>query len=162
MDYLADALQRTRQHHAIEHATIHILSRRHPTQRFTGFSDPLGFTIHGDLDEYDLRTAVGDALLRLQGGERELAIHPNCGTNMLTTALMATLAGIMARIFIRKGWLERFAATLILTLVAIVGSKPIGFRVQEYTTDANVSDRWVKGIRLIQLGDTQLLRVNFE
>ncbi len=69
IDQLTDLVQRTRQHHGIEHATIHILTARHPGKRFSGLSDPLGFTILGDVGEPDLRRAVGDALLRLQAGE---------------------------------------------------------------------------------------------
>ena len=159
---LADAVQRTRQHHAIEHATIHVLAARHPGHSFSGYSDPVGFTIYGGIDEVDLQTAVGDALLRLQAGERELAIHPNCGTNLLTTAVAATLAGIFGAIVVRRGWLERLTISLALTLIAVAGSRPLGMHLQEYTTQADVADRWVTEIRLIQIGAAQFLRVSFE
>ena len=159
---LINAVKRTRQHHAIEHATIHILSARHPERSFTGYSDPLGFTIHGDLDEHDLRTAVGDALLRLQAGERSLAIHPNCGSNLLVTAAAATLASLAGALLMRRGLLERLAASLALTVVAIPVSRPLGYRLQEYTTEADVSDRWVESISLVQIGSAQLLRVTFD
>jgi hypothetical protein len=162
LNVLTDVIARTRQHHAIEHATIHVLTARHPDRRFTGYSDPFGFTIYGDLDERDMRSAVGDALLRLQAGERQLALHPNCGTNLLTTALAATLAGYAGALAVRGSWLERLAVTLVLTLVAIPASRPLGFRLQEYTTDADVGDRWVAGIRLMQIGSAQLLRVTFD
>lgn len=159
---LADAIRRTRQHHAIEHATIHVLSARHPHRNFSGYSDPAGFTVYGAPDEFELRTAVGDALLRLQAGERELAIHPNCGTNLLTTSAAATLAGITGAILVRRGWLERFTVSLALTLTAIVASRPLGFRLQEYTTQSDVADRWVAEIRPLQIGGVQVLRVSFD
>jgi hypothetical protein len=162
VNVLTDAIARTRQHHAIEHATIHVLTARHPDRRFTGYSDPFGFTIYGNLNEHDMRTAVGDALLRLQAGERQLALHPNCGTNLLTTALSATLAGYVGAFLVRGSWLERLAVTLVLTLIAIPASRPFGFQLQAYTTDADVSDRWVAGIRLIQVGSAQFLRVTFD
>ncbi len=156
------AIRRVRQHHAIEHATIHVLSKRHPDRSYTGLSDPFGFSIYGEINADDLRTAVGDAMVRLQGGERELAIHNNCGTNLLTTALSAAFAGMIARMIIRKGWLERLASTIVLTLLAVIVSKPLGFRVQEYTTLADVEDRTINDISLVQLGTSRLLRVNFE
>ena len=52
---LQDIARCTRQHHAIEHATIHMLSARFPRQSFSGFSDPRGFTVYADVDEPDLR-----------------------------------------------------------------------------------------------------------
>ena len=162
LDVLAEAVHRTRQHHAIEHATIHILTARHPERSFSGYSDPAGFTIYGELDEFELRTAVGDALLRLQAGEGELAIHPNCGTNLLTTSAAATLAGFSGAILVRRGWLERFAVSLALTLTAVVASRPLGYRLQRYTTQAEVADRWVAEIRTVQIGGVQVLRVSFD
>lgn len=162
IEQLADVVQRTRQHHAIEHATIHILSARHPERSFSGYSDPLGFTIYGDVDEHDVRRAVGDALLRLQAGERQLAIHPNCGTNLLTTAVAATAAALFGGTIVRQGRLERMAVSLALTLAAIVASRPLGFRLQEYTTQWDVTDRWVAEIRLMQVGAARFLRVRFD
>ena len=44
-----NAIRRTRQHHAIEHATLHVLAARFPHRRMAGYSDPGGFTIFGDL-----------------------------------------------------------------------------------------------------------------
>lgn len=162
LNVLTDAVQRTRQHHAIEHATIHILSARHPNRSFSGYSDPLGFTVYGDVDEYDLQTAVGDALIRLQAGERALAVHPNCGTNLLTTSVAATVAALLGALLVRRGRLERLSVSLALTLVAVAASRPFGFRLQAYTTDANVLDRTVAGIRLVQIGGARFLRVSFE
>jgi hypothetical protein len=162
LEVLADVVRRTRQHHAIEHATIHILGARHPTQGVSGYSDPLGFTIYGDIDQFELRRAVGDALLRLQAGERDLAIHPNCGTNLLATSVAATLAGISGAFLVRRGWLERFAVSLALTLTAVAASRPLGFRLQQYTTEPDVADRWVAEIRPLQIGSVRVLRVIFD
>ena len=129
LNVLADVVERTRQHHAIEHATIHVLTARHPDRSFSGYSDPLGFTIYGNVDEHDVRTAVGDALLRLQAGERQLAIHPNCGTNLLTTAVAATLAALSGALIVRRGWLERVTVSLALTLAAISAFAAAGLPV---------------------------------
>ncbi len=52
--------------------------------------------------------------------------------------------------------------SLALTLAAIAASRPLGFRLQEYTTQADVADRWVAEIRLMQIGAAQLLRVSFD
>jgi hypothetical protein len=158
---LADILRRTRQHHAIEHATIHMLSARFPHQRFTGHSDPLGFTLYGDVQEEQVRRAVGDALLRLQAGEHQLAIHPNCGTNLATTSLLVSFAALIASLG-KRSLLEKFMKMVILTLPALIMARPLGFRLQTYTTLPAVGDRWVTEIRPVTLGRVQAYRVLFE
>ncbi|HMN29906.1 MAG TPA: DUF6391 domain-containing protein [Caldilineaceae bacterium] len=158
---IADLVRRTRQHHAIEHATIHMLTRRNPQERFSGHSDPAGFTIYGAVEEADLRRAVGDALLRLQAGEHQLAIHPNCGTNLATSALLVTLASLVAGSG-RGSFLQRFSAVLLLVLPALIVAKPLGYRLQQYTTLAEVGDRWVADIRPVHLGKVQVYRVLFD
>lgn len=157
---LSDLSRRTRQHHAIEHATIHVLSARFPQQRFSGVSDPVGFTLLADVDELSVRTSVGDALLRLQAGERDLAIHPNCGTNLAVNALLATLAALLAGR--RRKRLDRFATAMMLVLAALTIARPLGFRVQAYTTLADVSDRWVAEILPLTVAGRRIYRVHFD
>ena len=95
---LAAVLQQTRQHHAIEHATIHLLAARFPRRVFAGMSDPWGFTLYGQLSGKDIEEAVGEAIQRLQDGEEELAFHPNCGTNLTATILLVTAAAFLGNI----------------------------------------------------------------
>jgi hypothetical protein len=156
-----DIIRRTRQHHAIEHATIHLLTARFPNQRFSGLSDPVGFSIYGDVDEYALRRTVGDALLRLQAGEAQLAIHPNCGTNLAVTALLTTTAALLAASTSRR-LIDRIPLTFMLALPALVVSRPLGMRMQQYTTLADVSDRWVADVFPVGGGALRAHRVVFD
>ena len=158
---LSEIIQRTRQHHAVEHATIHLLTARFPQQRFSAVSDPLGFTIYGDVDEQALRRSVGDALLRLQAGECGLAIHPHCGTNLATTGLLVTLAAAAA--LSRRGTLiERLTLAFVMVLPALVAGEPLGIRLQNYTTASDVGDRWLADIRPLRLGRLRVHRVLFD
>jgi hypothetical protein len=159
---LTDLIRRTRQHHAIEHATIHLLTARYPERRYSGVSDPFGFTIYGEVvDEHDLRRVVGDALLRLQGGERRLAIHPNCGTNLATTGVVVTLTALITGGG-RRSWVERFTTALLFVMPALLLSRPLGYRLQQYTTLADVADRWVAEIRPVNFAGPNAYRVLFE
>jgi hypothetical protein len=158
--HVAELLQRTRQHHAIEHATLHVLTARHPGHRFTGYSDPLGFFIVGDMDEQTLRRAVGDAMLRLQAGEHTLARHPNCGTNLVTSAVLISLVALLTNS--RRSRLERFVTTLLCVTPALLFTKDIGMYLQGYTTSAEISDRWVATIHSISIGGLRAHRVLFE
>lgn len=159
---LIDIIHRTRQHHAIEHATIHMLSQRLPHTQIAGLSDPLGFTIFGDVDEHNLRRAVGDALLRLQAGESQFAIHPNCGTMIATSAILVTLVALITGGG-KRPFIERFSNALLFVVAALIASRPLGLRLQGYTTTAEVSDRWLACIAPLSIGGTiKAHRVLFE
>jgi hypothetical protein len=82
----------TRRNHALEHATLHMLARTHKIN-MAGHSNPTGFFIFGELLTEDIRSALNEAYRRLRAGERGLAIHPGCGTNLVATAFLpGTLA----------------------------------------------------------------------
>ena len=87
-------VSRTRRNHGLEHATIHILSDRHKNFSAQGNSNHRGFhlNIYGDDGEDDVRAAVEEAYRRMKSGDHHLAVHPNCGTVLLTTAAMGALA----------------------------------------------------------------------
>ena len=110
----------TRRNHALEHATLHVLAEKHPTQPMAGHSNPTGFFILGELPTDDIQSAAAQALARLRAGESELAIHPGCGTNLATTALLAgTLAWLVMRgahsTFGRKPYLMRHVSRPFMT-----------------------------------------------
>jgi len=161
-----DAVRRTRQHHAIEHATLHLLASRHPGRRMAGYSDAGGFTILGDVPIDQVRRAVSDALLHLQAGESGLAIHPNCGTNLVVTGIMATAAALVGRGLTgrRRRTVpgERFAGALLLVVPALIAAQPVGLRLQKYTTLASVGDRWIKSIRPVEMAGLHACRVSFD
>lgn len=98
---VAAILQQTRQHHAIEHATIHLLTASHPRRVIAGMSDPWGFTLYGRLSSDAIEEAVGEAVQRLQNGEEHLAIHPNCGTNFTTSIVLVTAAAFLGSFSLR-------------------------------------------------------------
>jgi hypothetical protein len=160
-----DAVRRTRQHHAIEHATLHLLASRIPGRRMAGYSDAGGFTIFGDLPLEQVRRAVSDALLHLQAGESSLAIHPNCGTNLAVTGIMATAAALAGR---RLGGRKDaapgsgFAGALLLVVPALIAAQPVGLRLQHYTTLASVGDRWIKSVRPIDVLGRRAFRIAFD
>jgi len=159
---LNQLIQRTRQHHAIEHATIHLLSAQHPQQSFSGLSDPLGFTIYGNVNVEVLRQSVSNAMLRMQSGERSLAIHPNCGTNLATTGILVTLVAMMASSGKRGTFSQKFPLVLLLVLGALVASAPLGFRLQAFTTSAEIHDRWLVDVQPVRVGRVTVHRVLFE
>lgn len=123
-----------RQNHALEHATMHMLSRRNPYLQLMGRSTPGGFYIYGPVATEEVASAASEALARLQQGEAHLAIHPRCGTNLSVTALFAGLAAFGATLGRPRSKLERLPLALTAATVATILSRPVADRVQQYIT----------------------------
>lgn len=155
---------RIRKNHALEHATVHILSQRYPHKSLIGRSDNRGFFIHGDLSAEALQSVADEALQRLRNGETQLAVHPNCGTNLVTSALLAGTASFLS-LFGSKddGWrqrLERLPSAIMLTLFALLISQPLGNYLQRrFTTNADLGSLEILSIRRIERGSSSYLRV---
>lgn len=158
---LSRIVRRTRQHHAIEHATIHLLAARHSRTALAGLSDPWGFTLYGDVGPDEVESAVSEAILRLQAGEKALAIHPNCGTNMTTGVVLATVAALLGSANRRRSFLDRMASTTALVMIALFAAQPLGMRLQRYTTEADVTDRWLARVDPFLAGEPVTFRVTF-
>jgi hypothetical protein len=130
----------TRRNHALEHAAVHILSARFPRQNMGGHSNPTGFFIFGDLPTEDVRSAVSEALARLQHGETDLAIHPGCGTNYAVTGALAALFAVIGLSGTRntRQRLERFPLLMSLSVLAMMIAPPLGMALQRrVTTEPN-------------------------
>ena len=146
-------LLETRRNHALEHATLKILSPKYPAVPMGGHSNPTGFFIIGDIDVDDLRTAVDEALERLRAGESDLAIHPGCGTNYATSGL---LAGSLAWYGLkgRSAWYKKlWRIPFILPLAVLVWelSKPLGPVLQaKVTTEARVGAMKIVSVEKIR------------
>jgi hypothetical protein len=134
------AAQRLRQHHGIEHATVTLLSRRLPGVFIAARSDLQGFTVYGDVDATTLRAAAEEALTRLQQGERQLAVHPNCGTNLVTAGLLSGVAALVAAGGRKRSWWwERLPSAILGATLALTVAAPLGRWAQEnVTTSAQV------------------------
>lgn len=133
----------TRRNHALEHATLHILSARFPKTPMGGHSNPTGFFIVGKLPTEQVREAVGIALARLQNGESALAIHPGCGTNYAVTGGLAALAALLGFIGTKntREWLDRLPLVSLLSIFAFLLGQSIGPLLQQkITTDPNPGD----------------------
>lgn len=133
----APALSRIRRNHALEHATLHVLNERHRNLRLVGRSSLWGFSVYGAVPTESLVAAAQDALKRLRNGERHLAVHPNCGSNL---AVAGTLAGLAAFLALGGGSRGRFSRLARLPLacaaatVSIILAPPLGLAFQAHVT----------------------------
>lgn len=137
-------LERTRRNHALEHATLNLAGKRHPGAQLVGLSGPFGFTVYTSLTAKEIVPAAMEALKRLQSGEGSLRVHPNCGTNLVVTAGLTTLATLIGlkgekRSSLRT-YLDRLPHLVLLNVFALLAGPSLGEWVQaNVTTDPNLA-----------------------
>ena len=138
-----------RQVHALEHATVWMLSDTvnkktklsnsylsTDNETIGGLSTEKGFYIYGEIDPLLLRRAVNLALLRLQQGDYNLALHPRCGTNSSVAAMLTTSMAMMAHFSLPKEPLHQIMGMGLAALTANYLAADLGMYVQKYITTA--------------------------
>src|SRR5215813_5457605 len=121
-----------RENHALEHATIVLLSKRFPETRFSGVSFASGFFVFGDVPTEAVLPAAENALQRLRGGEPEMAIHERCGTNLAVAGMLTGLSA-MTVAKMRKPF-NTLNNVILASTAALVLSRPLGLLVQRHVT----------------------------
>jgi hypothetical protein len=121
-----------RQNHALEHATIVLLSKKYPDVRLAGVSSAVGFFVFGDLPTEAILPAAQEALNLLRTTQPELAIHERCGTNL---AVSGMLTGLSAMTIAKMRRPFNNANNVILaSTAALILARPLGLMVQRYFT----------------------------
>ena len=128
-------IRRVRRNHGLEHATIHILSRR-VKQSMAGRAVVDGYFIYGDLQTEDILDAAQEAIDRMRKGEHILAIHPNCGTGLVTSGFLTSFATLLATVGGRNflSRLSRLPLMMTVSMLALIISQPAGFALQQHVT----------------------------
>lgn len=127
-----------RQNHALEHATIVLLSKAYPDVRLAGISFAAGFFVFGDVPTEAVMPAAEQALRRLRGGEPEMAIHERCGTNLAVAGLLTGLSA-MSVAKLRRPY-NAFNNVVLASTAALVLARPLGLLVQKYFTTLTPND----------------------
>ena len=146
-----------RKNHAMEHATIHLLSKALPNVSFGGWSFVKGFWIIGKAELQDVQKAAEMAYARLNNGDKKLAVHPNCGTNVAVIGLCTAAAAMLTTIGTNddESGMNKFAAFTTAGMIGALAGKPLGPKVQEkITTDADVRSLSIVSISCSSLHGT--------
>jgi len=151
-----EIIERIRRNHALEHATLHVLESQQPNLRAGGRATARGFYLYGDLpDEATVRAAADQAIRRLQAGQRDLAVHPRCGTNVVAAGILSgalALLGIIAG-GRRAPWYVQLPNAILGAMVGALVAQPLGYWLQaNVTTSAAVRGARVRDIRSRQAG----------
>ena len=154
---------RVRRNHALEHATLQVMAERNPSIRAAGYSDAGGFWLMGDLDTAEIEQGVTLALARLHNGEQSLAIHPHCGTNLVTSSFLAGSLGFMGMLGAGRSWrdrMERWPLVITLVTLGLVLAQPLGpFLQARVTTSPSAEGVRVVRVERRQRGDMPIHRV---
>ncbi|MBE9213472.1 hypothetical protein IQ247_12470 [Plectonema cf. radiosum LEGE 06105] len=139
-----------RQVHALEHATVWILSESYSAltpqvsrqninidnQLHTGLSTESGFFLYGEVNISNLRRAVNLALQRLTSGEWDLAVHPRCGTNASVAMLLTAGLAVGMHLLLPRGPIEQLIGLGLATTTATELTPDVGAFFQRYITTA--------------------------
>jgi hypothetical protein len=168
-----------RQVHALEHATVWVLSESHETLRspapfpmssfgpssaasanpLGGMSTSQGFYLYGDVTLDELRQAVHRALQRIVSGEWDLAVHPRCGTNLSVGMAMAAGFALGMHLLLPRGPIEQLLGFGLAATAASHLAPEVGGFVQRYITTGIPFNLSVTDI--MPMGDRQGHRVHF-
>lgn len=139
-----------RQIHALEHATVWMLSDAvnakqaklaasylsADNETIGGLSTEKGFYLYGEIDPSKLRMAVNRALTRLQQGDCNLALHPRCGTNSSVAAMLTATMVVTAHLTLPRSPLYQIMGIGLAAMTANYLAPDLGFYVQKYITTA--------------------------
>ena len=128
-----DMVNAIRQNHALEHATIAVLTGKlGASARLGGRATLSGFHIYGDAPTEAVTQAAEEGLARLKRGEHDLAVSPLCGTNLAAGGVLAGLASMIA--MKGKNGMRHLPRVLSAALIAVVLAQPLGSLVQKHLT----------------------------
>jgi hypothetical protein len=158
-------LRRLQRNHALEHATINLVNQRYPGVQIIGLSDPAGFNLYTSLAVDKVAPLVGEALDRLKSGQIQLALHDNCGTNVVVTAMLTTLATLlgMGRRTKRplRRLIERLPYAILLNALALFAAPSAAYWVQsKVTTDPHLENVEIGTLHTNHKGGMQRVRVH--
>lgn len=139
-----------RQVHALEHATVWILSEtgktgqnkanftptRTDNETLGGLSTEKGFYLYGEVSPKQLQRGVIKALQRFREGEWDLAIHPRCGTNASVALLLTTGLTLGSLISLPKDPISQLLGVGLGVSVASSVAPDAGQWTQKYITTA--------------------------
>ncbi len=134
-----------RRNHALEHATINVIEERLGPTRLAGLARQDGFLIFGPIAPALVLEAAQEGLERLQRGERQLAIHPRCGTTLVASQLVLALAFLTTLLLLRQ---VSFLPFLVGLAAALLLGPRISPLLQRWvTTDSQVNGLAIQGLQ---------------
>lgn len=143
-----------RQVHALEHATVWVLSESarsaaegvSEADLLSGMSTEQGFYLYGQVKTLQLQRAVQTALRRITTGSWNLAVHPRCGTNLSVGMLLTAGLTMGFHLLLPRGPITQLMGLGLATTAAAQLAPDVGALAQRYITTAIPFNLVVEGI----------------
>jgi len=143
-----------RQVHALEHATVWVLSESvrgavedgTDANLLSGMSTEQGFYLYGQVKTLQLQRAVQTALQRITTGSWDLAVHPRCGTNLSVGMLLTAGLTMGFHLLLPRGPITQLLGLGLATTAASQLAPDVGALAQRYITTAIPFNLAVEGI----------------
>ncbi len=152
-----------RQVHALEHATVWVLSESDPrnftggstasardNQGLGGMSTDRGFYLYGQVSSQQLERAARIALTRLTSGEWDLAVHPRCGTNLSVGMLLTAGFALGVHLLWPRGPIEQLIGLGVAATTAATLAPDLGSVAQKYLTTSIPFNLAIENIQATQ------------
>ncbi|MBC8122796.1 MAG: hypothetical protein H7Y22_13265 [Gemmatimonadaceae bacterium] len=140
--------ENVRQVHALEHATIWVLSEQ--TQiHLGGASTDRGFFVYGQVDSGDLLRAAHQALRRINQGEERLAVHPRCGTNLSVGMLLTAAMSLGVGLFLPRRPLPQLLGAVAAAFTAAQIAGELGAMAQRHLTTSIPRNLEIVGVKTL-------------
>ncbi len=141
-------ISHVRRNHALEHATLQVLSELRPGLRLVGRSSLWGFYVYGNVPAEEVLSAAQEGLRRLRSGQRHMAIHAKCGSNLVVAGALAGLGAFLTLVGLSKErsanrleWIARLPLACAAATLGIILAQPLGPILQAHvTTQAEVGN----------------------
>lgn len=152
-----------RQVHALEHATVWVLSEfdaGNLTDRSTrsvrdnqglgGMSTERGFYLYGQVSSQQLERAAKIALTRLTSGEWDLAVHPRCGTNLSVGMLLTAGFALGVHLLWPRNPISQLIGLGLAATTAATLAPDLGSVAQKYLTTSIPFNLAIENIHVTQ------------
>ena len=153
-----------RQVHALEHATVWVLSEsddrpfseysaasmRDDRQGLGGMSTDRGFYLYGQVNSQQLECAARIALTRLTSGEWDLAVHPRCGTNLSVGMMLTAGFALGVHFLVPRGPIEQLIGLGVAATTAATLAPDLGSVAQKHLTTSIPFNLAIENIQVTQ------------
>lgn len=140
-------IEKVRQVHALEHATLRILQQG--PQPLGGLSTDRGFFVYGELDAGDLLRAAHQGLERLNNGEEELAIYPQGGTNLSVRLLVTAGLGFGVSLLLPRRPVPQALGFGAAVVAGAELARSLGSLVQRHLTTSVPRNTEILGVQTL-------------
>jgi len=148
-----------KKNHALEHAAVNILEQNSAYNNLAGYATEDGFYIMGAESPLEVERAARQGLKLMKQGQKELAVHKNCGTSLIVANFVSAI--IFLGILFYLGYFSILGMLAAIILAHLFGPY-LGQMVQKnFTTTPEVKEMEIDNASFESTGNWRSARKIF-